>query len=954
MARPPSPPPPPATARRRWAIRLAVAAGLVAIYALLGFAVAPRILKGKLQEEAARALAREVRIEEVAVNPFALSVTIRGFSVKDLDGAPLAGFGRLYVRLAPWAVLSREIGLAEVRLVRPAVRLALRPDGKPSFQDLLDRPAAPEAAPAGQRKPGWGLYVGLLSIEEASLAFVDGTLSPPFTKELGPLSFRLERFHTRPGTTSAYSFRGATDSGEAFSWEGRLGASPPGATGTVRLERLRLDRYRPYTSEQAPAEIRAGLATLAAGYQVEWGPERKVLRISDASLSVEGLRVGRPGVAGDDLSLPALSVTGVQVDVLGRRAQVAEVALHGGTIRALRDAGGALNLAQLAGEPAAPASPAPAPAPGAGAAEPGAGPKAGAAPEPERPFAWSVARVAVDGLRVEWGDRVPSRPVALVLDPVSLQVDGLSSDPASRWPVAFGFGWSGGGKASLRGAVAPFQRRGEARLDVEALGLAPVSPYLTGPLRLDQGRLTVKGSARFGGPARAGAGTPVAFQGEVHLDGLRAADPASGEERLRWRSLDLLGMDVSTAPVAARLRTVRLVEPRLLVVRAEGPAPGEGRPATAAARPAARGPAEGPKEPAPRIAVGTLRVERGRVSFVDRTMAPPVVLDTTDIAATVTNLSTRETERSAVEARMQVLGAAPLSIEGTVNPLQTGAFTDMTVRSKAIDLTPLGPYFARYAGYDLAKGKLDLDVRVRIDDRALRGENVARVDQLTLGDKVDSPDATALPVKLGLAVLTDRDGVILLDLPVEGRIDDPDFHVGRVVWRALVNVFTKVATSPFAALAALAGGGSQDLSVVELAPGEVEPGEEGSKRVAALARALADRPALGLEIEATTDEADRTALQRRAWEEQRRAAAEKGGGKAAGDAAKPLAPEEEAKLVAAVPIPPEALRALAAQRAERIRAALLAAGVDPSRLFLVQGGERARKEKGSRVYFTLR
>ena len=61
----------------------------------------------------------------------------------------------------------------------------------------------------------------------------------------------------------------------------------------------------------------------------------------------------------------------------------------------------------------------------------------------------------------------------------------------------------------------------------------------------------------------------------------------------------------------------------------------------------------------------------------------------------------------------------------------------------------------------------------------MQGKNRIFLDQLTLGDKVDSPDATSLPVKLGIALLKDSNGLIELDLPVNGDLRNPEFSIGN-------------------------------------------------------------------------------------------------------------------------------------------------------------------------------
>jgi hypothetical protein len=383
-------------------------------------------------------------------------------------------------------------------------------------------------------------------------------------------------------------------------------------------------------------------------------------------------------------------------------------------------------------------------------------------------------------------------------------------------------------------------------------------------------------------------------------------------------------------------------------------------------------------------------VVRGRAAFIDRSVTPAALVNVTSAEAKVSSLSSDPRVRSTVDVRLEVEGASPIRASGTLNPLQNDAYTDLTVASEGVDLSPLGPYSGKFLGYGIQKGKLDLDLRYRIEHRILAATNLVKVNQFTLGEATNSPDATKVPVRLALALLKDRNGVILLDVPVEGNLDDPEFHLGKVIWRTVLNLLVKVATSPFKALAALAGAGDQaDLSTAEFVPGTADPLPAAQEGLAMLARSLAQRPELALELEGSADaEQDGPALRRAALERSLRRAkaatlqpppaspdevslapderarlvrvaydaafprAERKPGEAAPPA--PTPQEMEERLAAAAEVPADTYRTLAAERAQRAREALVAAGLDQARLFLAQGGGRADREKGARVYFVVK
>ena len=167
-------------------------------------------------------------------------------------------------------------------------------------------------------------------------------------------------------------------------------------------------------------------------------------------------------------------------------------------------------------------------------------------------------------------------------------------------------------------------------------------------------------------------------------------------------------------------------------------------------------------------------------------------------------------------------GVGPASITGTINPFSGTQTNDIKVSVKDMDLTPASPYSGRFAGYRIAEGKLNLDLAYELVGKKLQSKNVITLDQFTFGEKVDSPDATHLPVRLGIAILKDREGKIVLDVPIEGSLDDPKFRIGKVVWRAIVNILVKVATSPFSLLGALFGGGGEELGYQDFAAGSAD------------------------------------------------------------------------------------------------------------------------------------
>ena len=237
----------------------------------------------------------------------------------------------------------------------------------------------------------------------------------------------------------------------------------------------------------------------------------------------------------------------------------------------------------------------------------------------------------------------------------------------------------------------------------------------------------------------------------------------------------------------------------------------------------------------------------------------------------MTGLSSQLDTAADVDLRGRFAGSAPVEIKGRINPLVRNLFLDLKASVRDIELGPFTPYSGKYVGYAIEKGKLTFNVAYKIENRKLTASNQIVVDQLTFGGKVESPQATKLPVMLAVALLKDRNGVIDVNLPISGSLDDPKFSIGGLIIRVIINLITKAITAPFALLGNLVGGGGDgaELSYVQFDPGRAVLTAQAQDKLATLQKGLVDRPALKLDITPRVDpQTDREGLRRYRFEQQ--------------------------------------------------------------------------------------
>jgi hypothetical protein len=846
----------------------------VALYALFGFLVAPPLARSYLIKTLQEMLHRKVSIQRLRLNPFVLSATADGLLIADTDGTPLLSWDRLYINFQLLSLVKKEWSFREFQLVNLSGRLAMRQDGTLNISDIVTSLSAPP--PAGTPPAETPLFrIGRLRIQDARLDYRDQSRPTEFRTMLGPLRIDLRDFGNDRDSKNPYAFAGRTELGETFSWKGFFYLDPIRSGGEFTLGNVRLNKYHPYYQESVLFDIKEGTADLASSYELEWGPQRQVARLTGANLKITGLKIAEPGLEELAVDVPSIEINGVDVDALSAETSIASLVTRDGALILRQYPDGVINLRRMI-EPLLAGKPIPSRSP-AGASRASGGPSPAAPPTGALEPKILISEVRFSNYKVLAEDLVPPRPVRLHFDQVSMNMHNVDNRPETTSTGSLGFRWEEGGTVSLAGDLSIIKLQGDLDVIFDGIDVTPLDPYLapTADLLLTSGRLSASGKLQVSllDPEH----PTFSYLGSLSLDDFVSVDGAKKEDFLRWKRLEIATVDYSLDPPHLRIGEVLAQDPVARVAIAPdgsinvftilrlAPAPETAAPPAAPA--ASPPPASSTGSDLGDITIRRVRLSGGKILYEDRSLQPAVHFSLAKIHGTVSGLSSKELARADVDLEARIENVAPLKIAGKVNPLSDNRYTDLTLQTSGVDLLPMGPYTGKYLGYGLKQGKLSLDMKYLVSQRSLKASNLITIDQLLLGDKTGSPDATKLPVKLGLALLKDRNGVIELDVPVEGNLDDPQFRLGRVIVHAIGVVFAKIVTSPFKLLARAFSGSEEDLSFLEYDPGSDLLTPVSQEKLNMLVTSLYERPALTVAIRGSVDEAsDREGLKHKKLE----------------------------------------------------------------------------------------
>lgn len=842
---------------------------LFIVYSIFGVFFVPKIVESQLQENLKTLANWDTQVERISFNPYALSLELEGVQLSENNDIPVLSFERLFINFSLLQTLAGAISFDEIALDQAIINLDLDESGTTNFQKAFSssEPAetpTEESEAAEEDSDIIALFFEKIAINAGKVNVSDDSQGENFTLAIEPISLALEGFATQNNEGGSYDLSIALGDDQEINWKGQIGIAPFQSKGHLALKNIRSSTFWHYAKTASPYWLNQANISVSGDYDTSISNGATSLSIENSELLIEDAILSETSESEAFLTFKNLKLAPISFDLTEQSLNLGHLELHEPSTFIERAPDASLNIlrplaAETDNKKAQDL-----------AEEALQDDTIEKQPEPSI-FQWQITGIDIIDGTVKWHDLALVSPAELSLNDIDIEIGTLSDELNKPFPYTLSFTFQDNEniKQTLSGSLSPkpFSLKGDAELT--HFELSSLQSYVSelANIVVDSGRLSLQSEYSLSLSDQL-SGT---INSTTTIDDLSITDsilnkPLSGFKQLILGPVDVtLASDKGSSP-KVEIEAIVLDQAYGDVFIAED---GQVNLAHIAknignksdSNDAIKENIDQTKAKPEITETETASIEmllkifdlkQGQFTFTDTSIKPTFTTKVSNLSGKIEGISSNLDAKSKVSFTGEVDSQGVLDIKGTLNPLSNAPHTDLKIRINNVNMSMASPYSGKYAGYQIDKGKLDLDLNYLIDGNKLTARNQILLNQFEFGKSVKSPDATNLPLPLAIGILKDRKGRIDIDLPISGDLGDPSFKISSVIINTFMNLITKVVTSPFSMLGSLIEG-SDDISEVQFDANSSELNNVQTERILALSNALGQRPNLTLEIRGIAD-----------------------------------------------------------------------------------------------------
>lgn len=834
--------------------------GLLLSYALLGFLLLPWLVESQLKKVLNERLSVTSEVESIYFNPFSFYFEVEQLSLSDPDQDALLQLDNLQLNFQASRLALLKLQFAEIRVAGLDVYYSRSSEEDDTVSRLAQRwsstaadaPETPASAPESSELVP--LEILSLNLSNISTHIVDEVPATPFSTSLSLAQAQIDNFSTLPDQSGNNLLSLTFEEDALLTWNGGFSVNPLDFQGQIALANFSLLPISRYLQDTLPFKIDSGHINLAFNYDINLSQQEPNIRIDGIEFSMNELAATQLGQSEAFIELTSIGINDGQVSIPDNRAEFAVLSLQEISLNATRDASGLLNFQQMINQ-----------------LTPGSGPTTeepvSSVTATSEPWFFSLASLSIENNRIGFSDNSLEIPftTALTMNASATEIDNQAE---TRFPLSTTISLDSGGEIELAGQLQALPSMElESTLSLSNIAIDLAQPYVSefAYLQLESGNLDLNAELAVN------PNEPFSFRGGIALQDLEISDQQLSETIFSMTSLGIDAMTFSLADNNLDISEVALEDFFARVLINEDGSSNIGRsikPSDDSTPATVETSAEATTTTPLAITVGRVSLQNASANFTDRNLPLPFDANIQDLAGSVQGFASNSSQATDIDLEGQVDEFGLVQIVSNLNPFNFTEQSQIDVDFSNIDMPSMTPYVIKFAGREIAEGKVDLNLSYNLLAGELTANNQVVLSALQLGERVEQADAMDLPLDLAIALLKDGNGVIDLEVPITGNVDDPEFNFGPAIRRAVSNILTNIVAAPFRLLGNLVGGGPDEgaLEQVRFLPGRADIAAPEQEILLRLSEALKQRPQLLLEIPAVTAAADEPVLQTQAVE----------------------------------------------------------------------------------------
>lgn len=811
-------------------IAVLIAAGLIGIYAALGFYVLPMLVKSKLPALIQQETGRKASISTVRFDPFSLQLSLQGFELQEPSGQLFAGFDGFIVNInARQSIAQAALVIDSVLLNKPVIRVTKDKDGTFNFKDLFKD--SNEAKQEGGKI--FPVNIVKLSIAEGKLDWEDAHFNSPEKETAYPINLVIDNLTTQADKPSNLGLSLELNSGGKLDWQGTISINPLSSSGHIKLEKVQLPRIRALALQDFVQLDLQGYELFEADYKAHYVDNQFNVNLNKGKFELHDFQVSHSSQDKPLMKMVRFTVQGIGFNLEKHELVVESVSANDADFKAWLNPEGVLNY-----QPLLPIATDEVPS-----------------GESVEKTSWSIKvnNIALNNCGLTFEDQTLKKPVTITAKPINFKLTDYSNQAGASLPFQLSAGFNETGLIKLDGNTVIEPLSAQIAVDVKDIALENFQAYVDKFARLDviDGSLAVDG--KFLVAKSAQDKLDIKFTGNTKIADLITRDQLKNKDFVKWENLTLNGIDVNLPENQYSAETLTINKPyaRVIIKKDKTVNFGDiiiadknvekGKPETTVK--AAKNTQTEVKKP--EFKLGKIQIIDGSSDFSDLSLILPFAAQIKSLDGGASNISSDQKSTIKVNLKGTAYDLAPVDIKGEISPY-LGDY-DVIVNFTGMPMPLISSYMVQFAGYKVEKGKMSLELNYKVANKVLTASNNILIDRFELGEKVENPNAVSLPLELAVALMKDSDGKIKMHVPITGSLEDPKFSISHLVADAIVNAISKVITSPFRALASLIGS-EQDLSTISFTAGDAVLNKQQISKLDDLVKALKARPVLSLEI----------------------------------------------------------------------------------------------------------